>query len=222
VDKAPVCVILAGPNAQGIEIYGPSLLPEGVKLIGPQKFLGSPEGTASKPQTPLLNGWNHEQERQDKLYNNQSFAYETHYSDRATNQLILNDCQARGYEVNLYYFGVKSLTEAYATADNVRNLRGFPLLYHHNIERGYREGMRELERDLPRLDRVFFCDASGRELKFLAILDKAKGLRLQSIQQEKWYTQHFEGAVNTHYPHKQLSDYIDLKSDISFSIKLKM
>jgi predicted ABC-type ATPase len=205
-----------------MEVHGPSLLPPGVELIGPQKFLGSPEGTASRPQTPLVNGWDHDQERREKLQKGESFAYETHYMDRGKNQRILEDCHSRGYRIHVYYFGVKSLTEAYAAADNVRNLRGYPLRYHQNIERGYRGGIRELQKDIPVLDRVVFCDSSGGGLRVLAILDKADNLRLQSVNQEKWFLQHFEGVVNSHYPHPHLRDYQDLKPVLDSGMKLSI
>jgi|GEM_PF-6235751 len=222
MENKPVCLILAGPNARGIENYGSRMVPEGMEWIGPQKFLGSPLGTPDKPQSPLLNGWDHEQEKLDKMMKKESFVFETHYMDRNKNQGLIEKCQELGYRIHLYYFGVRGPAEAYAMADNVRHIRGFPLLYHQNIERGYRGGIQELSRDLPRLDRILFCDTSQGVLQGLALLDKTENIRLQCIHQQKWFIQNFETTVNQYYPYKQLSDYIALSPDLALGKKLSL
>jgi len=222
MDSKPVCLILAGPHAKAIEIHGKALVPEGMEWIGPQQFLGSPLGPSDKPKSPLLSGWEHEREKQEKMRRQESFVFQTHYMDRDKNQALIQGCKEHGYRIHLYYFGVRSLAEAYAMADNVRHIRGFPPLYQENIERGYLGGMRELNRDLSRLDRILFCATAQGGPRLLCVLDKEERVRLQSTHQERWYQQHFETTVNQYYPHKQLSDYIALSPDLALGKKLSI
>ena len=159
----PQFFILAGPNGAGKSTYGHEHLPKGIHIFNGdlvyaellQKYPDyDPEKLKGGVPARL------EKERDEAIAQGKDFAFESNYS----NDLAIEITQIfknAGYETNLIYFGLDDV-ETVAIRVDTRVALGEHFIDTDEIIFNYEEGLKRVQENMHRYDRVEFVDTSTK------------------------------------------------------------
>jgi len=169
----PCLYILTGPNGAGKSTVGPGLLPDSInkayppfdgdrlKMIKQQEFKKS---TGSYKEAARLAD-EYVYAEFEKLYkkalaDNDHFAYEGHFSEESSWDLI-RKFREKGYRVDMIFLGLVSLK---LSSDRVFNraIHGGHNVKPYDIENNYFGNLIKLNEHLELIDQLTILDTSGR------------------------------------------------------------
>ncbi|WP_257668724.1 zeta toxin family protein [Parapedobacter tibetensis] len=157
----PQFFILAGPNGAGKSTYGHEHVPKGTHIFNGdlvyaellQKYPDyDPEKLKGGVPARLEN------ERDEAIAQRSDFAFESNYSNDLAIE-ITDTFKNAGYETNLIYFGLYDVETAAIRVDT-RVALGGHFIETDEIIFNYEEGIKRVQENLHRYDRVKFVDTS--------------------------------------------------------------
>ncbi|WP_028296885.1 zeta toxin family protein [Olivibacter sitiensis] len=157
----PQFFILAGPNGAGKSTYGHEHIPKGTHIFNGdlvyaellQKYPDyDPEKLKGGVPTRLEN------ERDEAIVQRSDFAFESNYSNDLAIE-ITETFKNAGYETNLIYFGLEDVETATIRVDTRVRLGGH-FIDTEEIIFNYEEGIKRVQENMHRYDRVEFVDTS--------------------------------------------------------------
>ncbi|MDX3915620.1 MAG: zeta toxin family protein [Pseudosphingobacterium sp.] len=159
----PQFFILAGPNGAGKSTYGHEHVPKNTHIFNGdlvyaellQKYPDyDPEKLKGGVPARL------EKERDEAISQRRDFAFESNYSNDLAIE-ISDTFKNAGYEINLIYFGLEDVETAAIRVDTRVNLGGH-FIDTNEIIFNYEEGIKRVQENMYRYDRVKFVDTGIR------------------------------------------------------------
>ena len=159
----PQFFIFAGPNGAGKSTYGQEFVPKGTYIFNGDLIYAELLDQYPHYDPEKLKGGvpsRLEKERDNAISQNRNFAFESNYS----NDLALEVTDTfinSGYETNLIYFGLADIDTAAIRVDTRVSLGGHDIDTHEIIF-NYNEGIKRVNANMHRYNRIKFVDTSIR------------------------------------------------------------
>lgn len=193
----PQFFILAGPNGAGKSTYGHEHVPKGTHIFNGdlvyaellQKYPDyDPEKLKGGVPARL------EKERDEAIEQRRDFAFESNYSNDLAIE-INNTFKNAGYETNLIYFGLDDVETAAIRVDTRVALRGH-FVDTDEIIFNYIEGIKRVQENMHRYDRVKFVDTSIKGIApVIAYYLSENGKHAVLNPNIGWFNSHFHDKV---------------------------
>jgi len=213
----PFLYILTGPNGAGKSTAGPGLLPDAIsksyppfdgdklKMIKQQEFkkiTGSYKEAARLADEYVYGEF--ERLYKKSLSENDHFAYEGHFSEESSWNLI-RKFKESGYKIDMIFLGLVSLK---LSSDRVFNraVRGGHNVKPYDIENNYFGNLAKLNEHLELIDQLTILDTSGTiPLHVGQWRDNKMNFNVDNESIPEWVTAHLPRLFETGHPKRKKS-----------------
>lgn len=193
----PQFFILAGPNGAGKSTYGHEHVPEGTHIFNGDLVYAELLRKYPDYDPEKLKGGvpaRMEKERDEAIVQRRDFAFESNFSNDLAIE-ITETFKNAGYESNLIYFGLDDVETAAIRVDTRVDLGGH-FIDTDEIIFNYEEGVKRVQENLHRYDRVKFVDTGIKGIApVIAYYLKENGKHAVLNSNIGWFNSQFDDRL---------------------------